>query len=253
MVVYSQNNDYGNISGTHIIVAKCIDGIIVASDSRFSIFETINPKPNETPDAYSDGVKKIYIIKDFVFVYAHLGTVNDTIMGHYFKEFSKGLVEKDSLSNRIKNWETFISQKPDAIFKQFQSIQLIAAKYENKQKKICIYFGGKSYCDVAQAESGRSIFDSLYSKNNSWRETEKHIRAAMKGVYKDKPFTVGGDIVMLLIKPNNKFRWLTKEPKEPSFLTVSGFWKDYKKGKVNLHFTSDEAKKRIEKYLKTIN
>ncbi len=241
------------LTGTHVIIAVAKDGIVIASDSRSAFYD--NPVDENTiPDAYWDGARKIYPIKDFVFTVSHYGSVNDTIIGFYFKQFSNYVPDKATLPEIMKCWYAFISSKPKKTFDRFQDVQIIAAKYENRKPNICTYQGGiVGSCNIETfIETDSSGFQNMYSAKNSWKKIAEIASERISNISKIKQYTVGGDISILLINPNGQTRWIQNE-KKSEFITVTDYWKAYKKGKHKVVFTSTAAKERVEEYLKTIN
>jgi hypothetical protein len=249
--IYAQNG-YSVIKGTHVIVAACKDGIIVGSDSRMSYYAK-QPKGDQIPDAYFDGMPKIYPAKDFVFTISKLVSVRDTTFEYYFNEFSMQIPDTAPLLSRIQSWYDFISSKPKKIFDEFRKIRIIAAKFDNNLPNICAYWGETiTKCDLPFAETDSSGFEGCYSQEDSCEDVRNTVESWIRKMSKKHPYQVGGDISVLYITPRNQFMWLKNEPVY-HFQTVRQIWKAYKSGRFKVTFTSPEAEKRIKGYLKTLH
>jgi hypothetical protein len=239
------------IKGTHIIVAPCKGGILIASDSRTAFFAT-QPEENDIPQAYFDGVQKIFPIKDFVFVNSNLGSVGDSTIHYYFNKFSKQCKDSSNLLDRWNEWWGFVSRNKEA--KTFQLVQIIAAKYDKGKPHILLYSGGYNLQEIyTYLETDTSSgFKNDYSIKLSWRKLVTPIEMAIQKISNKKKYPVGGKVAILLIKPNNKMIWIKNKPKHKQYDALADVWDAYKHGDLKVNFTNNIIKQQMDSLLKTI-
>src|SRR5579863_9120878 len=94
--------------GTLIIASIRPDGILIAADSRGSMYK--NNDSHTPPIAYTDSLCKIYPFKQFVIAIAGAYELGNKFIYQIVDDFNKNSFYDKSLDNTIKAFEAFMDE-----------------------------------------------------------------------------------------------------------------------------------------------
>jgi len=239
------------IKGSYVIAAICKDGIIVASDSRGTLKDTHGRRI-----AYYDVNQKIFPLGDKLIAdtgYASLDDPKTSFLAALMSEFAK-----DPLSH------VDVEQLPNAYFKYANTVlppagagsariqTLIFAGFSNNKPVMCIYYGeggrGTS-CRYSgylsspnQGIPGLAQVGSLTFREAAsvMQQTIRNYAAAVQ------PGSVGGPVVIRIIKTASPSEWLETPPQWPDWQAFTDLAEDYKAGRVMFNLMPGITKNELD-------
>jgi 20S proteasome alpha/beta subunit len=246
-----------NTEGSFCIVASCKDGIIIGADTRNSITPENN---NKEILAYFDTVIKIFPLNKFVICTTGDVSIDDKFISYYIYEYRKFYQYKDELKLQTGDFFQFLITKYPSQLEKFKNAQMIFAGYRNNESWICtgrvntltqnidISCVGKETYYATDTTCG---FDTLYSEKLTCKQLMPLIKKSIieYAAKNKKTESIGGQITFLKINKNNTVEWLVNDKKLPNINTMEELKREYKQGRLKIHFKSKEAKQEVEKKL----
>lgn len=240
-----------NIRGSYSITSVCKDGIIMAADSRGSLYFD-----EDNIIAYFDTVQKIFIIKDCIISVTGTMAISNKFISFYLNEFSQYLpnttyLPSDLLNEFHKYYCTlYPSLKPD-----FYKIHLTAARYSNKLPLISVLEQGSIYSDLYSVASDTLSEFNNYSSSDLLSKSDDEMGVLMKQCISNytnkfnKHRKIGGPIMILKVAPDNSITWRENMPTKENWDSVDEVYSDYLKGKVKFIFTKPETESEFRNWL----
>ncbi|NNF22474.1 MAG: hypothetical protein HKN67_11060 [Saprospiraceae bacterium] len=148
--------------GSFIIAGICKDGILIASDKRFVIYDTTSVKPK--PLAYFDGIQKIWIVDDYVLAMTGTGATQNYFITHIIEDFTVNKNSSINFKNYIPQLLSFVRQNyPDEFIAFQRNIirnKFFIAGYDQDIPKICAFSNYQTQCI-----SGSGFIESDMTEN----------------------------------------------------------------------------------------
>jgi hypothetical protein len=233
------------LSGSYYIGAICKDGIIVGADSRGTFLDG-----NNNVMAYFDTVQKVFALKRCIVSVAGLIAVGDRFVSDYLTEFEKTLPDSITPSEILSKLEFFFRTKyPDNI-SEFGQLHIVSYGFSKSDPVICAM-------DLRQCVLGSGVatgdsltlfsskYDAEFCRKHTCIEIAPLIEREIKkyAINQRIPFKVGGPIMIVQVRLNGKISWMRNKPKRPNWRTINDFISEYQKGRIEIHFRSDEFRK----------
>lgn len=247
---FSQNLEPKKLGlhGTLIIAAIGTDGIMIAADSRTVLYSN-NPRKNL---AYFDGAEKITTIKYYGVGVAGVAEVGGKSITQLIKKYESSLDTNLDISSILYDFGNYL--KHNLSIDQLRDLKnnlFIFGGYANNEAKIeGMYFENDSLKFFSNNHYLISDGDAnKYFKYNSKLNCSKLGQIAKKTIHEfalkeGKKETIGGEISILKVNPNNSYSWIKKVGGK--WHTFKDFFNLYFKGRVKIHYLQSNAKQIID-------
>lgn len=251
LIAFKIANSQVKLSGTYNIAAICNDGIVMGIDSRGVLMKNV-----DTVYAYFDGIQKQLIIRNCAIGFTGLIVLKDKFISSYIKEFA-ATVKKDIEPNElIQMFTVFIQTKHPSAMEDYKKLGVIAIGIKGKEKLVCgldvaSNIGTCSVKGGVMASDTLSKFNSIYNAKYCEKRTCPEIASLIKreinayAVKYKRQNTIGGKIYIIKMSQDGRIDWLGDKPPVQRWVSRSDFIKDYKGSKIQVTFTSKEAREKV--------
>lgn len=246
-------------SGSYVIGAICKDGIILAEDSRMTLYKsgfvpsTGKPKKQYIA-AYCDSIQKVFSMHNFAYCSSGMMTMGGYYIPFYLNKFvSKAPTNyKVTVLDVFNYLDTFFKLDYPQYLLEFRNIQSFVAGYYDDRPFLCAMSDGEKRCLSSGYvdTNDKSDFDKLYDSTKTCKEMADIIEKFISYIAKKDTnlnAIVARPIMVLKITPKNEFIWLKNPPKKPIMNHLNDFYDLYKKRRIAVKFISKKDKVDFDK------
>ena len=210
------------LTGSFVIIIIARDGIIVASDSRGTLYHSTGGR--KTPLAYFDGIQKIFPVDGN----AIAGTGEGMIGSEFYSEIVNRFRASSSalpVNELLPAFFGYCLWQFPAARKAIRLQQLFAVGYLGETPTICFFNAGQPGGDFGclynsgLIQSAPTLISDYSIEELALLPSEKLAQLTTKAIkayasQNDNWKTIGGDISVLLVSKSGS-RWIQNEPAPP--------------------------------------
>ena len=234
------------IKGSFVIAAVCKDGIIVASDSRGTLKNSLGRRI-----AYYDVNQKIFPIGNSVIADTGYASLNDpkvSFLSALMSDFASSPRSRTRLEHLPRSYFTYVNATLPADGADSAKVQtLMFAGYDRGKPILCIY-KGESSRKMACRSSGYFASPSItivglkgvgsLSFGQAARVMQQAINDYAASI---SPGPVGGPVVVRVLTPSRS-EWWGSHPHWPNWSSFDDLARDYQASRVIFHLLPGATK-----------
>ena len=235
--------------GTVLFAAKCENGIILATDSRFNVQASLS-KDSSFQVAYLDNFQKIYIIDNYAVAMAGRGFADGKSIGTILSNFKNTKPAYTDPSSFVYLFARYLQEKHPVLFeKPHKSVILCCGYFQNKPQISILH---KNV--VGEVSNYYMMSDQDQSFVRQYKSTMecKRLKSVAINLIDSIPindttlrYSVGGKTNVLLLSTDNKFKWLTKQKKMLFFENTTQYFEYVLSGKSKIKYLKEEYREPL--------
>jgi len=240
----------GQIRGTVLIAGFAKDGIILAADSRVSIYETADK--SNGPMASIDSFQKIYKINGYPFATSGIGNFGNKFFYSVVEDFNKVKSKPISPTVSLHKFIDFIKLNyPTYSDKILSTNEFIVIGYDNKIPIIATiapYIDTTMNSDVLLTTDDNITKDFNYDTSMTCSEMAIMIKKGIDSYTEDPKIekVVGGPITILgFLKKSNKPKYIQNDFTNRQFKDVSDLINSIESNKITVNYYVPNGKSRL--------
>lgn len=253
--LFATKNIHSQTKATLIIAGLAKDGIVLAADTRGSIFETTDYK--KQPIAYVDSLNKIFFINGFIVTSAGNSMFGNKSIGYVIRQFDAQIDKSFDILQTASLFQQYIASMPEEAHAKNNTFIFVGYKDTvpyiigfNRQKSIVYNRGG-----IVSDTGATKYLSYMDKKPRSCKSLGKKFAKTMQQFAEETNQTgsIGGPISIVQMRPNNKVHFISNNFTDREYESAEELFNAIESGKLLIKALVPDGKRKAIEILRPKN